>query len=200
MSGHLIIAYVTFAMVGAFTPGPNNMMLMTSGLNYGLRRTLPHILGVGFGYALVIVICGLGLGALFTRYPLLYTLLKYAGAAYLLWLAFLIARAGPVEPGEDARGRPLTFFGAALYQWVNLKGLVVAVSAVTAYAGVAPYPINIAVLAGIFLLVGLSSAASWALFGTSLRSLLRSPHLVRVFNVAMALALVLSLYPVLREG
>lgn len=199
MSIELAIAFVLFTVAGLFTPGPNNTMLFASGLNFGFRRTVPHILGVSFGFCFLLVVVGLGLSALFQAYPLAYTVLKFVGAAYLVWLAIGIARAGPVAAGGEARGRPLTFLGAALFQWVNAKGWVVALSAVTAYGAVAPFPANLAMLAAITLVFSLLSASMWVAFGRGLRRFLSSPRILRIVNVAMALLLIASLYPVLRS-
>lgn len=200
MNWQLITALFVFAAVAAFTPGPNNTMLLASGLNHGFRRTIPHVLGVSLGFTLMVIVAGLGLGAVFQSYPLLYAVLKYAGAAYLLWLAFLIARSGPMGDSEtNEHGKPLTFIEAALFQWVNVKGLVVAISAVTAYAAIAPYPYSIALQALIFFAVTLAATAVWVMFGVSLRQFLTAPRVVRGFNVCMAIALVASLYPVFAE-
>jgi threonine/homoserine/homoserine lactone efflux protein len=198
MSGNVLIAFFAFSVVALFTPGPNNAMLMASGLNYGFRRTVPHILGVNFGFAFLVLAFGFGLGAVFSAYPALHTVLKYVGAAYLLYLAYAIATSGPVEGGEG-KGKPMTFFGAAAFQWVNVKGLVTAVGAITTYAGIAAFPFNVLAMSGIFLLTGFGSSSTWALFGTALRPIMTSPRAVRIFNVLMALALVATLYPVLVE-
>ena len=198
MSGNVLIAFVAFSVVALFTPGPNNAMLMASGLNYGFRRTVPHILGVNFGFAFLVLAFGFGLGAVFSAYPALHTVLKYVGAAYLLYLAYAIATSGPVEDGEG-KGKPMTFLGAAAFQWVNVKGLVTAVGAITTYAGIAPFPYNVLAMSGIFLLTGFGSSSTWALFGTALRPIMTSPRAVRIFNLLMALALVATLYPVLVE-
>jgi threonine/homoserine/homoserine lactone efflux protein len=200
MSQQLTIAYIVFASVAAFTPGPNNTMLLASGLNFGFRRTIPHVLGVGFGIGIVVLVAGFGLGAIFRAYPLLYAVLKYAGAAYLLYLAWLIATSGAVSAGGARRGKPLSFFGAALFQWVNVKGLVAAISSVAIYSAIAPYPYNMIALGMIFSVVGFLSAATWALFGVGLSRVLSTPRAVRIFNVTMALLLVASLYPVLFEA
>src|SRR6202021_3786810 len=112
MSQPLFIAFVLFAAVMFFPPGPNHVMLLSSGLTYGFRRTLPHIAGITFGMAFMIAAVGLGLGTIFIAYPVLQTILKYAGAAYLIWLAALIAMAEPVTPGQDNRRGPMTFTGA----------------------------------------------------------------------------------------
>lgn len=181
------------------TPGPNNVMLMTSGLNYGFQRSQPHLWGVTLGFAVMVLAVGLGLGAVFAAYPVVYTILKYAGAAYLFYLAWMIAISGPVE-GEDAvSGRPLTFVQAAAFQWVNPKGWVMTVGAVSAYAGIAMFPYNILVIAALFGVLGVFSSSIWTALGQSLRRLLTDARAVRAFNAVMALALVASLWPVLRD-
>lgn len=199
MSQQLIVAFIVFAAVMFFTPGPNNVMLLASGLNYGFRRTLPHMAGVTFGFAFMIAVTGLGLGAVFTTYPVLQTVLKYAGAAYLVYLALAIGRAGAPDPEEAQLRRPMTFFGAALFQWVNVKGWVMVIGTVTAYAAIASYPWNIVIQVLIALPMGMLSTVTWALFGTALQSLVKSPATVKAFNIVMAVLLLASLYPVLTE-
>jgi threonine/homoserine/homoserine lactone efflux protein len=199
MSRELLVAFVVFALASLFTPGPNNLMLMTSGVNYGFRRTVPHALGVAFGFGFLVLLVGLGLGAVFAAFPPLYTVLKFAGAAYLVYLAWLIARSGPTEAGGEV-GRPLTFLQAAAFQWVNVKALVMAVGAVSTYAAVAAFPANIGLITGIFTALGLLSSTTWILFGTSLRAVISDPKRARIFNVAMAAALIASLVPVFWEA
>lgn len=201
MSSPLLVAFLTFAVATLFTPGPNNIMLMTSGVNFGFRRTLPHMLGVAIGFSAMVMLVGVGLGAVLTTHPLLYTGLKYVGAIYLLYLAFAIARSGGAgRIAATGGGRPMGFLGGAAFQWINAKGWVMAVGAVTTYAGIADYPRNIAVIGVIFLVLGLASSATWLVFGSALRHLLGSPRALRVFNVTMGLLLAASLVPVLWEG
>jgi threonine/homoserine/homoserine lactone efflux protein len=196
MSNSLLIAFVMFAVVMFFTPGPNNIMLLSSGLTYGFRRTVPHIMGITIGFAFMIGAVGIGLGTVFIAYPVLQTILKYAGAAYLIYLAAVIALSEPGEPDqENARG-PMTFWGAAMFQWVNAKGWVMVIGTITAYAAIASFPWNIAIQVTLSLLLGAVSCTAWALFGTALRPILTSPMAVRAFNVVMALLLLASLYPV----
>ena len=195
----LLIAFVLFAAVMCFTPGPNNVMVMSSGLTYGFRRTLPHMLGVAFGFAFMVGAVGLGLGAVFLAYPVLQTVLKYAGAAYLVYLAVVIAMSGPPKPGEGSRG-PMTFWGAAMFQWVNVKGWVAVIGTITAYAAIASFPFNILIQVLITLVLGMASIATWTLFGSALRPFLTSPLTVRVFNIVMALLLLASLYPVFMDA
>lgn len=199
MSQPLLVAFIVFAAVTLFTPGPNNIMLLASGLNFGMRRTWPHVAGVSFGFAFLVVAMGLGLGAVFTAYPVLQIVLKYAGAAYLVYLAIAIARSSPADPDAAVQRRPMTFFGAALFQWVNVKGWVIAIGSITAYSAIADYPWNVLIQASLLLTIGLVSSTSWALFGSALQSLVKSPAAYRVFNVAMAALLLASLYPVLRQ-
>jgi threonine/homoserine/homoserine lactone efflux protein len=181
-----------------FTPGPNNIMVMSSGLTYGFRRTLPHIAGVVIGFAFMVGAVGLGFGTVFTAFPVLQTVLKYAGAAYLVYLAVMIALAGPPKPGEATRG-PMTFWGGAMFQWVNVKGWVAIIGTVTAYAAIARFPLNSVIQVLTFLAMGTASITTWTLFGSALRPVLRSARAVRVFNIAMAILLLASLYPVFVE-
>jgi threonine/homoserine/homoserine lactone efflux protein len=199
MSVELLWALLVFVVVTLFTPGPNNAMLMASGLNFGFRRGLPHLWGVALGFAVMVLAVGLGLGAVFQAYPLAYTVLKYAGAAYLLYLAWQIATAGPVEEGTT-RGRPITFLEAAAFQWLNPKGWVMAVGAISAYAAVAAFPLNVVLMSALFGTLGILSSATWLGFGTGLKRLLTNPAAVRTVNIVMALLLVASLWPIFADA
>src|SRR6266545_7249319 len=201
MSHSLLIAFIMFAVVMFFTPGPNNIMLLSSGLTYGFRPTVPHILGITFGFAFMIGAVGVGLGTVFLAYPILQTILKWGGVAYLVYLAAAIAMAEPVKPEEGGRRRgPMTFMGAAMFQWINAKGWVMVISTITAYAAIAAFPWNIAIQVGLSLLLGILSCTAWALFGTALRPVLTSPRTVRAFNIVMAVLLLASLYPVFMDA
>ena len=200
MSQPLLIALVVFAAVMAFTPGPNNVMVLSSGLTYGLRRTLPHIAGIAIGVSFMVAAMGLGLGTIFIAYPVLQIILKYAGIAYLLYLAFAIATSGSVSPGQDNRRGPMTFWGAALFQWVNVKGWVMTIGIITAYSAIASFPWNITIQAALMLVMGGLSSLTWAVFGSSLRQILTSPRTIRAFNILMALLLLASLYPVFMDA
>ena len=169
MSRELTVAFLGFAVASFYTPGPNNIMLLSSGLNYGFRRTLPLIAGITLGFAFLVLIAGLGMGAVLAAYPVLRTILKYAGAAYLLYLALVIALAKPPGASGLSAGRPMTFLGAALFQWVNVKGWVMVAGSITAYAAIAPYPWNMIVLASLSLLIGLTSSTTWAFFGSAMQ-------------------------------
>jgi len=200
MSHSLLFAFVLFATVMFITPGPNNIMLLSSGLTYGFRRTLPHVAGITIGFAFMVGAVGVGLGTVFIAYPVLQTILKYAGVVYLIYLAAAIAMSEPKAPDQDNRRGPMTFWGAAMFQWVNAKGWVMVIGTITAYAAIAAYPWNIVIQVGLSLILGAVSCTAWALFGTALRPILTSRGLVRAFNIIMALLLLASLYPVFMDA
>ncbi|MEM8753834.1 MAG: LysE family translocator, partial [Pseudomonadota bacterium] len=183
------------AFVTSITPGPNNLMLMASGANFGFRRTIPHMLGVALGFVFMAALVGLGLAQAFERYPVAHDILMVLSVAYLLWLAWKIANAAPAKAGEAA-GRPMTFLQAAAFQWVNPKAWTMALTAVTVYApeGGARGVLAVAVVFG---LVNLPSVGSWAVLGVQMRRVLSNPARLRAFNIVMALLLVASLWPVL---
>ena len=193
----LLPAMLLFAFVSSITPGPNNMMLLASGVNFGFRRTAPHMLGIGIGFTIMAAAVGLGLAEVFKAFPLAYTALKYGGALYLLWLAWKIARAGPVGEGRVG-GMPMTFLQAAAFQWINPKAWIMAVSAIATYT-TGKDVAAVLLVAGAFGAVNLPCVSVWALFGTAMRQVLGDARRVRIFNGVMALLLVASLYPILLE-
>jgi threonine/homoserine/homoserine lactone efflux protein len=201
MSHSLLIAFVMFATVMFITPGPNNIMLLSSGLTYGFRPTLPHIAGITIGFAFMIGAVGLGLGTVFIAYPILRTILKWGGVAYLVYLAAAIAMADPVKPDEGGRRKgPMTFWGAAMFQWINAKGWAIVIGTITTYAAIASFPWNIALQVSLNLILGAVSCTAWALFGSALRPLLSSRTAVRTFNIIMAVLLLVSLIPVFMKA
>ncbi len=197
MSHELWIAASLFALVSLITPGPNNTMVLSSGVNFGLRRTLPHLLGIAIGFALMQVLVGLGLHGVLGRYPLVLQSLRYVGGAYMLWLAWKLATstAAPGDIASDAK--PLGFWGAAAFQWVNPKAWVMCMTAMTAYLPVDASLAQVLLLGGLFLALGLPCVGSWAAFGSGMRRFLQDPVKLRLFNRSMALALVASLVPML---
>ncbi|WP_209427125.1 LysE family translocator [Pararhodobacter sp. SW119] len=196
MSADLFLALVAFAFVSSITPGPNNLMLLASGVNFGFRRTLPHMLGIGIGFTVMVALVGIGLAGVFVAWPPARWILQTVSVVYLLWLAWKIAHAAPPASDPQARGTPLTFLQAAAFQWVNPKAWTMALGAVALYA---PGQEVVAVLwvAGVFGLVNLPCVSVWTVLGLSARRLLAQPARLRVFNRAMALVLVASLWPVL---
>jgi len=197
MTYELLTALAAFALVSSITPGPNNLMLMASGANFGFRRTVPHILGVALGFVFMLSLVGVGLVRVFDAYPVSYTVLKGANVLYLMHLAFKIATSAPMLTTNHG-GRPLTFLQAALFQWVNPKGWAMALTAVTGYAP-SQSPAVIAIVALVFGAINLPSVSSWTLMGQRIQGVLSSPRRLRAFNFTMAALLIGSLYPVLMD-
>ncbi|MDE4191347.1 LysE family translocator [Phaeobacter gallaeciensis] len=195
MTYDLLLALALFAFVSSITPGPNNLMLMASGANFGFRRTIPHMLGVALGFVFMVVLVGAGLVGIFEAFPVSYTVLKVASVAYLLYLAWKIANAGPAKTGEG-KGNPMTFLQAAAFQWVNPKAWAMALTAISVYA---PDQTLWAILlvAALFGAVNLPSVSSWTLLGQQMARVLTNPRRLMLFNWAMAALLVASLYPVI---
>ena len=188
-----------FAFVASVTPGPNNLMLMTSGVKFGFARTVPHLAGVILGFALMIAIVGFGLDALFERFPATLPVMRVLGSAYMLWLALKIALARSPHDVE-AKGRPLGFLAAAAFQWVNPKAWMLALGALSTYAGVADgYIRSVMLTAALCGLIAIPCACLWALGGAWLSRFLRDPDVARPFNWLMAALLVASIAPVLLE-
>ncbi|MEM6341932.1 MAG: LysE family translocator [Pseudomonadota bacterium] len=195
MTLELLTALVTFAFVSSITPGPNNLMLMASGANFGFRRTIPHMMGVGLGFVFMVILVGAGLVQIFDAYPVSYDVLKICSVIYLLWLAWKIARAAPIEKGAKT-GTPMTFLQAASFQWVNPKAWAMALTAVTVYTPDTTFA-AILIVAVIFGAINLPSVGSWTLLGQQMARILTNPGRLVAFNWTMALLLMASLYPVL---
>lgn len=188
-----------FAVVGSFTPGPNNAMLLASGVNFGLSRTMPHIIGVTFGYAVMFAAVALGLGRVFTAFPALYSGLKIFSTIYILWLAWRIATATDVGH-EDGRRAPLTVFEAALFQWINPKGVALALAAAANFLKPETLGTDLPVMLALIIAVSSASTLTWTMFGQAMRGFLADNRRRQVFNWVMAIALVASLWPILAGG
>ena len=195
MTFNLFLPLFMFAFVGSATPGPNNLLLLTSGLNFGLPRTVPLLLGISLGFTLMVGLVGFGLGPVFARFPVLYVILKYLGAAYLLWLAWKIAVSGPLKD-DVTEDRPMTFLQGAAFQWVNPKAWMMAVTACSTYTSADAYTLTMTIVTLVFLVVTVPTTALWAGFGTAMRGWLSDPKRLKVFNFVMAALLVASLIPV----
>lgn len=195
MTYDILTALLLFAFVSSITPGPNNLMLMASGANFGFARSIPHMLGIGVGFVVMVALVGLGLMTVFDQFPIAHAVLAVASVAYLLWLAWKIAHAGAPAEGDDTGGTPMTFMQAALFQWVNPKAWTMALTAVTLYAPDRTVA-TILLVAGAFGAVNLPCVSSWTVLGLQMRRLLTSPARLTAFNWTMAALLVASLYPV----
>ncbi|WP_425043112.1 LysE family translocator [Primorskyibacter sp. S87] len=195
MTLEILTALIAFAFASSITPGPNNLMLMTSGANFGFRRSIPHMLGIGIGFTFMVVLVGTGLMQVFDTIPYSYAVLKCLSAVYLLYLAWKISQAGPVR-AQGAEARPMTFLEAATFQWVNPKAWAMALTAISAYS---PDRSMSAVLlvALVFGAVNLPSVGTWTVLGQQMARFLTDPHRLTLFNRTMALLLVASLYPLL---
>jgi threonine/homoserine/homoserine lactone efflux protein len=194
MNFEVLSALTIFAFVSSITPGPNNLMLMNSGANFGFKKTIPHLLGVGVGFTLMIALVGLGVIKLFDSFPLSYQILKVISIIYLLYLAFKIASSkGNFEQGSSS-STPFTFIQAAFFQWVNPKAWTMALTSISLYA---PSKSFVAVLfvAIVFGLINLPCISSWVVLGQKIQVLLTDRMRLRAFNITMALLLVMSLYP-----
>ena len=188
-------AGILFALVTTITPGPNNTMLLASGVNFGFRRTLPHVFGISAGVVLLMLCVGFGLGEAFHRFPALYSVLEIASVAYLLYLAWKIGTSGEVKLRKGER-RPMKFHEAIAFQWVNPKAWMMVLTAVTTIHLSENFGSNVMLMAVVFYVIGLPCICLWAGFGTAMRQVLTDPKRLRIFNLAMALSLVLTLYPI----
>ena len=198
MTYDILLALIAFAFVSSITPGPNNLMLMASGANFGFRRSIPHMLGIGLGFTFMVLVVGTGLVQLFDQYPVSYTILKIASVMYLLYLAWKIAHAAPAK-GQSAAGTPMTFLQAAAFQWVNPKAWAMALTATTAYTPDQTL-FAICIVALVFGAVNLPSVSTWTVLGQQMARILTNPRRLVVFNWTMAALLVGSLYPVVWPG
>jgi threonine/homoserine/homoserine lactone efflux protein len=193
-----------FMLVSSITPGPNNTMLMASGVHFGYRRTLAHLLGVQLGFGFMLIAVGLGLHTVLSQFPAFYDVVRFAGAAYMVWMAWSLASARPqfqeqaaIEQSVQNELKPLGFWGAVLFQWVNPKAWVMAVTIMSAYVPPGAGLLQIAPLGLMFAVLGFPCSSVWVGFGSALRSYLQEAFRMRVFNCTMAAALLLSLYPML---
>lgn len=198
MSFEILSALILFAFASSATPGPNNLMLMASGANYGFTRSIPHMLGISIGFALMIVLVGAGLAQIFEAYPVSYTVLKTLSVLYLSYLAWKIATAAPIRKSAE-EGRPMTFLQAAAFQWVNPKAWAMALTALSVYAPSQTLA-AFALVAVIFATVNLPAITFWTVLGQQMARILTNPRWLTTFNWTMAGLLIASLYPVLWPG
>lgn len=202
MTLELLFAFIIYAIVSAITPGPNNMMVMASGLNYGFKKTLPHIAGITIGFSLMVFLAGLGLLSILESIPFVYKALHVICAIYLLYLAWKIATASPLSNDKTTNKKPFTFFQAMAFQWVNPKAIVMSMAAITTYVpqtSESTFLFSVLIIAVLFGCVTFPCISIWTMFGTSLRRFLNDPLHYKIFNITMAIALVLSLYPLWAE-
>jgi threonine/homoserine/homoserine lactone efflux protein len=191
------LALLLFAFTTSITPGPNNMMLFASGVNFGFRRTIPHMIGIGTGFLSLLLAVGFGLGAILHTVPVLYTILKFAGGAYLVWIAWKIASARTISE-KEAGARPMSFTAAAAFQWINPKAWVMSITAMATYTIPEIYFASVLIVGFVFAIVNVPTVSTWTGFGSALREWLSVPARLKWFNITMAILLVLSLWPMLK--
>ena len=197
MTPEVYLSLILFAFTTSITPGPNNMMLLASGVNFGMRKTVPHMVGIELGFASLLIAVGLGLGALFKSFPTLYFILKVAGGLYLLWIAWSIGMSRSLGDGKSS-GKPMSLLSAAAFQWVNPKAWVMAVSSMAAFADPTNLTFSVLVVSITFVVLALPCQGGWAAFGALLRDWLSHPARLKWFNITMAVLLVVSLWPMLK--
>jgi threonine/homoserine/homoserine lactone efflux protein len=195
----VFLALLLFSCVMAFTPGPNNIMLAASGVNFGFTRTIPHMVGVTLGFLLLMLACGAGLSVVFGALPILHLVLKFLGGAYMLWLAYRVATAH-LSNDERAPARPFTFLQAAAFQWVNPKAFVAVLSAIAVYVRPGHEGVDFPIMLAVLTVCTVLSVSTWTGFGVALRRLLQNPSHARIFNGAMAVLLVASIVPMVLEA
>lgn len=195
----VLVPFLVFCVLMTGTPGPNNAMALTSGARVGFRRSMPLVGGIAMGVALQLAAVGVGLGTAFRVFPVLHEIMRFGGSAYLLWLAFRIARSGPLRLDGGERP-PLGFVGAVAFQWVNPKAWAITTSAAATYVPPQHYMLNIAVAAMVIATVAFPCVSAWVAGGTVLRRFLTHPLHARLFNASVALLLLATTLAMLFGG
>ena len=197
----ILVSIFTFTLSATITPGPNNIMLLSSGLTFGYKSTLAHIFGIVFGFPIMVLLVGLGLGIVFEKFPMILDILKIVGILYLVWMAYKIANnKSTYDLKDDQKSEPFTFLQAALFQWVNPKAWIMAISSISIF--VKPDVdslMQIVLIALIFLLSAIVSCNTWVIGGVALKKIIKSEKSIRIFNISMAILLVVSVLPIIFE-
>jgi threonine/homoserine/homoserine lactone efflux protein len=192
----MLISIVSFTLATVLTPGPNNIMMLSSGLTFGYKKTIPHMIGVAIGFPLMVIAVGLGIGVMFESFPIVYKVLKYIGISYLLWMAYKIATSNDSYENKTQNTKPFTFIQAALFQWLNPKAWIMAISSTTSFI-VSNHntTLQVLIIAFIYFLSGIISTNTWTLGGVFLNKFIKNKNSVKIFNITMALFIVLSVIP-----
>lgn len=184
MTTETLLTLIALAASGAFTPGPNNALVAASGARFGYRRSLPHVLGIALGFPLLVFIVGFFLAELFRHSPLLQQVLRWGGAALLLWLAWKVATTGSLG-GTQARPRPFTFLEAAAFQWINPKAWAMAIAITAQFVTTTAPLLSALIVAGVYIAIGFGSASTWALAGTAIGRWAATEARQRALNLVM---------------
>lgn len=198
MPTETLLALALFALVTSITPGPSNLMLLSSAATFGFARTIPLLTGITAGFVSLLLAIGLGIGGLLAAAPALKSALNLLGAGYLVYLAWRIGSSRSLGSRADAEPRPIRFVEAGGFQWLNPKAWAVAATTMAVYTSPDRPYLSVGLVALVFAVVNVPSLAAWVLSGVALRGLLSDPGRLRVFNIAMATTLILSLAPLLR--
>ena len=196
MSVEILTAFMAFAFVTSVTPGPNNLMLMNSGASFGIRKTVPHVLGIVVGFIFMLLLVGLGIMQIFQRFPVSYDILKVLSITYLLYLAFKIATSNTTLEHNATKTKPFSFIQAAMFQWINPKAWTMALTALSIYATSSDLN-TVLFVTLIFAVINLPAISLWVLLGQKMQRFLTSRKRLKAFNITMAMLLVMSLYPVI---
>lgn len=199
LSLDLLMSVAAFAFVMSITPGPNNVIALTSGLNFGVRRSIPFCNGVALGFPAMLAILATGFKAVLLTAPWAFDVIRVAGIVYLLWMAWHIATAGHIDDGATTRSAPVTFLQGCALQWVNPKAWTIAIGALAAYAIADNFLPSVVAICVLFAVIAWPSTVVWALFGDFVKRWLSTPTRLRAFNVTMALLLVASLAPIVLQ-
>ena len=193
------LSVILFAVATCVTPGPNNVMLMSSGVNFGISRTMRHVIGINVGFPLMLIVVGWGAGALFSEYPIFHAILRVVSIGYLIYLAYGVANS-PIADLNDKSGSPLGVINAAFFQWVNPKAWIMCIGAVSAYTNPSnSYYFQVVLIAFIFFIFGTPCSLLWVFFGNFLKKFLNRPNALRIFNITMGILLMVSLLPEIFE-
>jgi len=192
----MLISIVSFTMATVMTPGPNNIMMLSSGLTFGYKKTIPHMMGVAIGFPLMVIAVGLGIGVIFQSFPIVYQVLKYLGISYLLWMAYKIAKSNDSYENKNQITKPFTFIQAALFQWLNPKAWIMAITSTSSFiVSNENVYIQVLIISFIYFLSGIISTNTWTLGGVFLNKFIKNKKSVKIFNTTMAIFIVLSVIP-----
>lgn len=197
----MLLSITIFTFSTVISPGPNNIMLLSSGLTFGYKKTLPHILGIVLGFSFMVILIGLGMGVVFEKFPAILTTLKVIGVLYLFWMAYKIAtNTSSYDVVENKKSKPFTFLQAAGFQWVNPKAWIIGVTAMSVFVTSSEDSIfQVLVISFIYLLSGSISSNTWAIGGVFLKRFLKDEKSIKIFNILMASLLILSVVPFIFE-
>ena len=197
----MLLSIVTFTLSTVSTPGPNNIMLLSSGLTFGYKRTIPHMFGIMLGFPFMVLLVGLGLGIVFEKFPIIFTILKIVGILYLFWMAFKIAtNKSTLEVKEGEESKPFTFIQSAAFQWVNPKAWIMAITSISIFVTSKDESFaQVVIIAIIYLLSSIFSTNAWTAGGVVLKRFIKDEKIVRILNITMAILLVGSVLPIILE-